>query len=213
MWSHAEALIGIPEAIKATIDIFDYVRSGRSSPENGGKDGIRKLADVRGALEGFATDAVELAAYKQLHMITNSFMIDLKEAFAIAGPDEKRARLHHSEMLDVIQIEFISVWEGQRAGAQLAKLRDTPKHMGYLSSLPKDVMERIPVPPWDEYYWKLLRRTQDECGNFNNFSKCISEFRVITVALNNLADRNISREIEEFNSIMEKLRTSLGRAR
>jgi hypothetical protein len=212
MWEHAGALIGIPKAIKATIDIFEYLKSGRTTAQQAASDATSQLNGIKVALEQFAEDAMELVAYKQLHTMTNTFMIDLRESFTIAGPDVKRARAHHSDSLEAIEQEFISVWEGQRGGAQLARLRTTPSTMEFLRSMPSDVMERIKQPPWEDYMWKILHKAKDECGNFNNFSKVIKEFRTINVALNNYADRNIADGIDKFNDVMDDLRHSLGRS-
>jgi hypothetical protein len=212
MWEHAGALVGIPAAIKATIEILGYIRSGSSPTDRATTDAAAKLSIVQSGLEGFAQDALELAAFKRLHTMTNQFGIDLRETFAMIGPDEKRAQHHHIEMLEVIEREFLTLWDGERAGNQLARLKDTPKLMQFLAVLPSDVSEKIPNPPWEAYFWTLLRETQGECRNFKNFYSQVHRLRMLNAALNNYADRRIAAGIDEFDAIMDQLRVALARA-
>jgi hypothetical protein len=209
MWEHAEALVGVPEAIKATIEIIEHFISGRRPPRSA--DGSANLRQMRSALHALATDAVELAAYKALHKVTNSLLIDLRETFTITVPGKDRARNHYHQMLTVIETEFVSVWEGHRGGGLLEKLRNDAKLMTYLRVLPGEVTARVRTPPWDAYYWSLLSESQQQCGNFDNLCKLITDLRTLTVALNNFADNNLAKGIEEFNSLMDRLRSALAR--
>jgi hypothetical protein len=210
MWEHAEAIIGIPEAVKATLDIIKHFRPAK------GKDvSVRiKAAEehqrlIRDSIQAFAVDAVELAAWKELHAITNSFSSSLKETFSIVGVPRERARQHHQDTRDIISLEFFSLHETQRAGDAFARLRINEKFMRYLASFPPHVMEKVPFPPWDDYFWKLLKQAETEVENFGNFYTCAANLRGLNRVLNNLADQKLKDGIEKFNGIMEKLRTAL----
>jgi hypothetical protein len=204
-WEHAKTLIGIPGAVKATIDIVNLVRSGEKSPT----EAQQQLAMILSGLNDFAHDALELAAYKALHTMTSSMMTDLKETFTIVGSDEGRARNQYNDSLQLIEYEFTSLWDGHRAGDKLARLRGTEKYMQFLRNPPKTVMQKVRKPPWEDYLWTLLHRAQQERENFKNFHGCVRDLRTLNVALNNYADHMIALGIDEFDKVMEHLRVEL----
>src|SRR5262245_4666752 len=121
MWEHAEGVVHIPEAIKSTLEIVEYFHAGGTETTRA-SDGKLKLSGVRTALGAFASDALELSAYKRLHAITNQFTIDLRDTFAMIGPDVQRARDHHKDLLQEMEKEWQGIRETKRAANQLARL-------------------------------------------------------------------------------------------
>jgi hypothetical protein len=202
VWEHAKTLIGVPGAIKATIDIIKLIKSGQKSPD----DAQQQLASALSGLDDFAHDALELAAYKALHTMTSSVMIDLKETFSIVGGDAERARNQYNESLKLIGFEFDALWEGHRAGDKLVRLQGNEKYMKFLRDPPSTVKRIVRKPPWDDYLLGLLRRAQKELPNFGTFQACVRDLRTLNVALNNYADHKIETGIDEFDAVMEYLR-------
>lgn len=210
VWEHAPALIGIPAAIKATLEVIEKLRGGAPHAAEAAA-AKANLSAIAAALDTFADDAVELAALKDLHALTNQFMIDLKYAFAIVGPDPAQSRTQWVNNINNIKLEFMSMREGARAAAQLAALRGNPLLMKYLRRMPAEVMEKVPTPPWDRYFWELLARTEGEVENFANLNSRIAELRSLNSLLNNYADRSLKLGISEFDVMMTRLRIEIGR--
>ncbi len=211
MWGHAKDILSIPGALKATLDIINYFRTGQPSAAQA-DDAINKLGSVKSALERFAVDALELTAYKDLHAMTNQLNIDLRQTFATIGPDPARAKAHFSEFNFEIQQEFLTLWEGQRAGNQLDGLRNTPELLQHLKKLPPTVREKVAAPPWHQNLSNLLLQAQAECENFRNFYRTVEQLRGLNIALNNYADHQIKKGVKEFDSLMDNLRAELERA-
>jgi hypothetical protein len=207
MWEHAAPLIGIPSAIKALFDLHDRLAGSASHQEAAtAKEKLREISD---AIDGFAIDALELAAYKALHSATNQFMIDLKDTFAVISPDLDRSRMHYSATLKPIKSEIKALWMGQRAGAQLAALRDNPKFMIFLNIMPREIVEVSGGTEWQEYFWHLLRSLENDVENFGNFYQHVDNTQRLNMALNTYADRRIRVGIDDFDRIMEQLRSSI----
>jgi hypothetical protein len=209
MWAHATQLLGVPGAIKAALDLFDRFSKGALTPPEGTGNGKEQLRQIKEALSAFAVDAIELKAYKTLHAATNEFLIDLRETFTLAIPDEVRARQIHSHTLQVVKAELDSIWTANRGGNQLAALLEDPVLLKHLEIMPQSVMQFVPAGTWNDHFWRGLKRATSEAGNFDNFYVCICEVRHLNMALNAYADRQIKRGIEEFDRVMDQLRHNL----
>lgn len=207
-WEHAKALIGIPSAIKATIDIISLIRSNPNTPQ----DPNVPLSRILSGLDQFAQDAFALEAFKALHTTTNTLFTDLRQTFTIAIPDRRKARERYEESYNFIELEFSTLWEGQRSGDRLDRLKNTPALMGFLQTFPSTVLEAVKTPPWEDYFSTLLYEAHNEVENFKNFYDHISDLRRLNLALNNYADFMLASGIDEFNDIMEQLRRELGRS-
>jgi hypothetical protein len=211
MWEHAAPFVGIPGAINACLQLLDRVKKGANEAREATAKTEVSLAQMKDALKEFAVDALELAAFKKLHTITNQFMIDLHETLMLDTPDRDWARNHHDKHLLIIKLEWQGVWQGERAGAQLANLRASRDEMKYLKSMPLEVREKLSGPSWDEYYWELLKRSEQEVENFRNFYDHVAQIRGFNSLLNNYANRSIERGIDDFNKIMNDLRIALAK--
>jgi hypothetical protein len=212
MWEHAPALLGIPAAIKATLELLDRLRSGGTGIDRLVADAADRQALIRGSLLNFANDALALKAFKSLHALTNSLFIDLKETFAIFTPDLDRARAHHTENLLIMKGEYMRLFSAQRAGNQLRALQAEPILMTHLvkENMPTDIKARIPKAlTWDAYFLKLLGDSEKQCDNFQRFHILIADLHGLNNMLNNYADININRGIDNFNSVMDQLRHAL----
>lgn len=208
MLEHAAAIIGVPAAIKATLDIVDRIR--RNGTATGQEpEAAAHLVAIHKAMEAFAVDANELAAYKKLHTLTNQLYIDLRQTFVLDNADRNWSRSYHTDHLNLIQIELTTVWEGNRAGGQLAGLRDDATLMAYLQSMPKEVADKTKSQTWNDYIWNLLEALRKDVESFPQCHAHVINLRGITGALNNYANRSMERGIDVLDNLMARLRDSL----
>jgi hypothetical protein len=205
-------LLGVPSALKALLDIFDRLKLGAVTPTDGKLQAEGSIAAIRGSLNAFATQASALEAFKCLHALTNTLFTDLRSTFTIYSPNLEFARTHHRESLGAIRDEYMRLNSTQRTGAQLTELQGRPELMEHLAAMPKFVRDRIKPRrlTWDQYLANLLRDSERESGNFENFSELIMALHGFNTVLNNHADASLKRGISAFNSLMKDLRSALG---
>lgn len=208
MWEHASALIGVPAAIKATLEIIKMLNPapGKAEPA---QQAAHKLESVYAAVASLATDAAELAAFKDLHALTNQFQIDLKDSFAMVNPDPDRARDHWYKLAQAMKGEFMAMREGQRAAAQLDALRANAELMSYLEIMPEDVLRQVNRKSWDKCFLDLLRDAEASIENFGDFYIRVEKLRKLNSVLNNFADRSLKQGIGELDRLMSGLRKEL----
>jgi hypothetical protein len=209
MWENSAALIGIPAAIKATIEVIEKLHGALSGTD--AQQVKTNLVSVNSALEKFAEEATELAAFKDLHALTNQFSIDLRLTFQLAGPDPTQVLGLWSQSLVSIRAELKDVKDGARGGGQLAALMHEPTLMRYFKRMPPDVAEKVPAGTWDQHFWGLLGSAREETENFSNLCKLAVELRDLNSALNNYADRSLKKGISQFDDIIKQLRTELAK--
>lgn len=207
MWENAGALIGVPAALKAALDVYDRIRKGQTTPANGASEGSDQLKHIHSYLNSFAIDALELKAYKDLHSVTNRFPIDLHETFAIISPIEDHTKARFNDSSALIKAEFMNI--RKRAWADLINLRSDKISMTYLSEMPDDITCCVKNGTWDAYYMSLVTRANEELENFRHFRRAIEELIELNAALNNYANQRIVQGIDQFNKLMADLRGQL----
>jgi hypothetical protein len=212
MWEHVAPFIGIPSAIKSTLDLLDRIKSNPQQPQASLHQATTTLNEVNRALESFAVDALELVAFKSLHTLTNSLAIDLRQTFVLDNPDRAWAQKHHADNVHFIETEWLTIWEGERAGSQLIRLSERGPLMRYLEAMPSEILERVRHISWEICFRTMLRETQSNIENFAIFYTKVRELRGLNAALNNYANRSIERGIEEFDTMMQHVRLAISKS-
>ncbi|WP_374625340.1 hypothetical protein [Devosia sp.] len=203
VWENTRALVDIPGTIAAVITTI-------GSPAGANwQDCVRRLQSVYAALDAFVLDEVELAAFKSLHALTNQMMIDLKDTFALVGPDPVQSRRHWSAHSALMRQEFRAMRGGARSSMQLAALCRTEGQMRYLQRMPEEIQRMLDEQPWPDRLAELLARAEVEITDFSSFYTRVDELRQVNSALNNYADQCLRSGIYELDDVIEALRSAL----
>ncbi len=203
VWENTRALVDIPATVAAVI------ASIRAPVGVNWRDCERRLQSVYAALDAFVLDEVELAAFKSLHALTNQMMIDLKDTFALVGPDPVQSRRHWSAHSALMRQEFRAMRGGARSATQLAVLGRTEGQMRYLIRMPDEIHRMLDGRSWPERLAELLAQAEGEITDFTVFYTRVDELRQLNSALNNYADQCLRSGIYELDDVIEALRSAL----
>jgi hypothetical protein len=208
------AILGIPAAVKASLDVIDRLASRAGGQEKAELEHAR--ANVKGILTNlhqFTDFSQELLGWKTIHDITNQLQVLLNEPLAAAkAPDPDEFQRACTEA--AIRSSYISVFE--RLTPQqgpLARLRDfSARYENYrLEAAPAWILELCPDERWDRRLTRLLELppVQLRARKYESAHETIITLDSLITAVNNLADFRIRDRVDFYTQEMSKLRDLL----